>query len=325
MNRVRYIFLLCVISATISPQAIRQPYNTQQLNTETEKLLCLIHLFNKKVTAVDTHSLHLKEEFEKQYSLLQTLIADFVKFKNAYCINASAHPPSLQEACSYTLLTRIRALRLAPLLYQIAAINQEIAYTIARFTNLEQFTSKSTYYSSLSLPLEYRDSIEQSKDHFLSLSQRLKAAARQETIIPKNLTEEQFVKLLLTSPNQFAQFTERAALALAALHNLTITQMEYVNDLRRIITIFEKEPSSILDDTHEKRVTLKIKLGTAQDNFAQTMKAFIILMYNTIQIMDNGLSFLQAANITFRLYMPQEQEVESEVLQLLDCFAKFKL
>ena len=197
MNRMRYTFLLIVITSTIlSLKAVVQQYNTQQLNKETEKLLCLIHLFNKKVTSVDAHSASLKEEFEKQYSALQTLIADFIKFKNTYCVSASGHMPSLQEACSYTLLTRIRTLRLSSLLSQVAVVTQELPYTTARFTNLEQFTSKSTYYSSLSLPLEYLASIQQSKDHFLSLSKRLKAAAHQGTIIPNKLTEEQFVKLL---------------------------------------------------------------------------------------------------------------------------------
>jgi hypothetical protein len=315
-----FLLFLCILSPLLLVS--KEPDN-ENLTKETEKLICLIHLFNKKVHKIAHTSYHFKEEFEKHHGTLQSLINDLLKLKDALAI--PQHPlgnTTKQVVSSFGFLKKITSLHLSSVGYMAASLVHELADAIERFNSIEEYTRQSSFYVRLAFPIQQGAALNNTKEHLTTLHTYLKAISQDGSTFLYAKTEEEFVKTILTASPTLSQFTERATLTLGALHNLVITQLEQVYTLQRTITLFEKEPTSIIDDTHEKKVTLSEKLLLSEKYFTDTFQALTAVISNSIHIINNSFAFLQTSNTILQVPFPKEQEIETQVLDILDCLAE---
>lgn len=327
MVKFMYKILLPILIVTFYGITVVSNHdNTYMLNEETEKLICLIHLFNKRVSSAEHHSSHFKEEFEKFHGPIQIILSDFIKIKTKLT-RPSGHlsETTVKEfAHSFKFLSRINSFAIAPLVHSSASIIHALAEALDRFLALEEFASQSSHYKRLSIEPAALPYFKKMREHLTFLHVYLKNSSLQHSDLPGTLTEEKFLLSLVSSPAKFNQLIDRCTITHGALHNIIISQMEHVYNLQHTIALFEKEPSSIVDDIHEKNITLTNKLSSTQQHFAHTIKTFICLIHNSINVVNNGLSLLQAANSVISITLSYEQEIENEIIHITESLAKLE-
>ncbi len=322
---VKFMFKILLPLFIITLQGITRADNSL-LNEETEKLICLIHLFNKRVSATEHHSSHFKEEFQKCHSPLQSILADFTHIKTTLTQSSGQlSPATIKElALSFKFLSRLNSFAISPLVHTSASIIHALTESLDRLLALESFAATSSHYKRLSIEPTALPHFKKMREHLTFLHLYLKNSSLQRMPLLSTLSEEKFLSTLVSSPAKFNQLIDRCTITHCALHNIVISQMEHVYNLQHIIALFEKEPSSIVDDIHDKNITFTNKLSSTQQHFAHTIKAFISLAHNSVNVVNNGLAVLQAANSVLNITLLHEQEIENEIIHIIECLAQLE-